>query len=459
MSASLPAALEVCLSALRTGASLETCLALYPDLANELRPLLEAARAARLVPGPSTPAALARSRQRVMAHARRLQIRPAPRRAPSDLPRFAMGLAIAAVILFSGAGTLLAAARALPGDWLYPVKRTAESLRLDLAFRGRTRATLANDFDEQRRREVTTLLSLGRTEPVSFEGVVFRQEADLWLVADVPVRITAETRGAGGIRLGMTVEASGSTGPQGELLAEQITLREYDLAGIVASISETAWQIGGRSLIVDETTQADASIHLGDSVLARVRLGPDGTARARRIRLLAAATPPPTPPVSTPSMPTDEADDEIRFSGEVESIVGDIWTIAGIAVRVDSETEIDGQAGLGGRVEIRADRQNDGTLLATRIESVEGGVTPEGDRRETPAPVQSTTPEPGQGDEVEWEGMVNSIGASVWVIGGQTVQIDSGTEIDGDPAVGDTVRVRAIEVSGGLLAERIERRD
>lgn len=43
MSDRAAAAYEVCLQALRTGASLEACLSLYPDLADELRPALQAA--------------------------------------------------------------------------------------------------------------------------------------------------------------------------------------------------------------------------------------------------------------------------------------------------------------------------------------------------------------------------------------------------------------------------------
>ncbi len=459
MSVSLPAALEVCLSAMRTGASLEACLALYPDLAAELRPLLEAAQAARMVPPPSTSAAAARSRQGLLAQARRLQAGPAPHRLPGGLPRLAIGIAAAAVITLTGAGTLLAAARALPGDWLYPIKRTAENLRLDLAVRGRTRESLASEIDEQRRREITILLSLGRTEQVSFEGVVFRQQGDLWLVADVPVRITSQTRGAGGILLGMTVEASGSTEPGGELLAEEITLREYDLAGIVGTISASGWQVGGRSLIVDASTELDASIQVGDTVLVRVRLAADGTARARRIRLLAVASPASTSPPGTTPAPADEAEDEVRFSGQIDSIVGSAWTIGGQLVLVDARTEIEGAAGVGDPVEVRAQRSADGTLQATRIEVIDEPVAPEADHTETPEPGPTATSEAGQAEEVEWEGVVDSIGASFWMIGGQTVRVDGSTEIDGDPQVGDTVRVRAIQAGGGLLAMRIELRD
>ena len=70
MSERLETAFEVCLQALATGASLEACLSLYPDLADELRPGLQAAAAlSRRSPVQPAPAAQARSRNRVLAQA------------------------------------------------------------------------------------------------------------------------------------------------------------------------------------------------------------------------------------------------------------------------------------------------------------------------------------------------------------------------------------------------------
>jgi hypothetical protein len=45
-----------------------------------------------------------------------------------------------------------------------------------------------------------------------------------------------------------------------------------------------------------------------------------------------------------------------------------VWTVDGQAVIVTAETEIRDNPQIGDRVEVRALRQPDGTLIATRIE-------------------------------------------------------------------------------------------
>ncbi len=74
MSDRLHEALQVCLEALSTGVDLEACLQLYPDMADELRPVLGAAQmvAAVDIPAPA-PQIIARSRTRLQARAAQLR--------------------------------------------------------------------------------------------------------------------------------------------------------------------------------------------------------------------------------------------------------------------------------------------------------------------------------------------------------------------------------------------------
>ncbi len=121
----LDRALEDCLAQLASGkATLEECLARYPEHAPELRRLLtavyrlEAGRAVLL-----SPAAKARGRARLMAH-----MRAHPRGRPATVPpltlRLATGVAIA-VFVFLSTGTAFAQT-ALPGDALYGWKIASE---------------------------------------------------------------------------------------------------------------------------------------------------------------------------------------------------------------------------------------------------------------------------------------------------------------------------------------------
>ena len=93
--------LEICLQELENGADLETVLARYPDLANELRPILNASVMARTmaVPAPS-PDAIRRGRAKLLQHAsemREAKLAPRKRMIPI-FQRFAISLTLATII-------------------------------------------------------------------------------------------------------------------------------------------------------------------------------------------------------------------------------------------------------------------------------------------------------------------------------------------------------------------------
>jgi hypothetical protein len=67
-------------------------------------------------------------------------------------------------------------------------------------------------------------------------------------------------------------------------------------------------------------------------------------------------------PTSTP------APQEVRIQGAVQSIGGSTWIVAGQVVQVGPATNIDPNLSVGDNVEVRANLQPDGGLLATRIQ-------------------------------------------------------------------------------------------
>ncbi len=76
----------------------------------------------------------------------------------------------------------------------------------------------------------------------------------------------------------------------------------------------------------------------------------------------------------------------------------------------------------------------------------------------SPTPLATFTPEP-KDHESEFSGVVSAINAGSWTIGGQTVTVDERTEIEGNPQVGDTVKVEAVQqADGSWLATSIEKK-
>ncbi len=186
-------ALEVCLQEMENGVDMETVLARYPKLANELRPILETtvkARTLRVSAAEPSPEAIRRGRARVMQRAAEMrESRVAPRkRVIPAFQRLALSFSLAALLLLSSTGLLNASASALPGENLYPVKRTWEGLRLLLIFDQQARTLLEDQFEYERLHEVNELLTEGRHETIQFAGV-FMQVNGVTYVSGVPVII------------------------------------------------------------------------------------------------------------------------------------------------------------------------------------------------------------------------------------------------------------------------------
>ena len=78
--------------------------------------------------------------------------------------RLALGLAVVLVVIFSAGGIALASREALPGDALYPVKRTVERAQLAFTFQADEKAALHIELAERRLLEVQALILENRFE-------------------------------------------------------------------------------------------------------------------------------------------------------------------------------------------------------------------------------------------------------------------------------------------------------
>jgi hypothetical protein len=145
------------------------------------------------------------------------------RKARFSFPRLAVSLAIAFLFFLSGTGLVNASGGALPGDDLYPVKRTWEDVRLLLVLNPESRAELEYEFERERLQEIDKLLAEGRHEPIRFAGVVTEQNGNLWVVSGVPVQITAESHlPATTATVGASVMVQGRTNAFGYVEADFI---------------------------------------------------------------------------------------------------------------------------------------------------------------------------------------------------------------------------------------------
>ena len=484
MSDRLYDAFEVCCAALATGVTLESALGLYPDLAGELRPGLEAwqAMAALQDTAPIPAARLQRSRTRLLAKAAKLRGRAArPAFLLPGLPRMAFAaLAVLVAVLLGWGGLTTASAQSIPGDPLYRLKRANEDLQLRLTA-GERRTDLKEEFAVRRSSELRNLLDLGRSAEVEFTGVVRAQVPGGWDVDGVRVIVGPETELQGEIAPGVTVEVEGATAADGSVLAREMRLAGLALEGTIESIGAGAWIISGQRVAVGPATTLSIGLRLGDRVLALIDVEDGGAGMARAILYLGPGSP-------TPAA-TQSGRGEWEFEGLVQARGSGAWIVAGQTLLITTETRIDDSLQVGDRARVKAETAPDGRLLALLIERADdegqggggddgdnGGdgdeasasATPtaeseEGEATKTPEADSGGSGESDSGDSESsgelqsFTGEVTSVSGSVWTIGGRQVVVNDETELKDDPGLGDQVKVEARFTDGVWVAERIEK--
>lgn len=226
-------ALEICLRELEQGADVETVLSRYPGLADELRPILEGSFHARsMAVAAPAPEAVRRSRAKVLQHAahmREAKAQSSQRMWFASLRRVVVTIAVVAALFMSGTGLVRAASTTLPGDNLYPVKRTWEDVLLLFTFNLQDRAALAIEHENERLYELEELFAEGRSAEVDFSGRVIEQSENELIVNGVRVVISTQTEVRDGpISVGSAVRVRGWTQGNDTVLAERIRLLSSD---------------------------------------------------------------------------------------------------------------------------------------------------------------------------------------------------------------------------------------
>lgn len=327
-------ALELCLQEIENGAAIETALQNYPDLADELRPILEASLGAAKLSAPEPSAdVVRRNRAKVLQRAaemREANVKPAVRfNWFAPLRRLASTLTILVLAFASGTSLVGAAATSLPGENLYPVKRSWENLQVFFALNTEQRDALKVKHENERLEELRELFASGRSAEVTFNGLVTRQNETGWLVAGVRV----------------------ITSPQTNLPAQPVQLN-------------SAVQVKG-------LTQSDGSV-----LALSVHILPPGASLPEVEDDLAGEDDSPDEVVSTPA-PEDDAPDvavtqipEQSFNGILDVLNDEFWIINGVPSDV-SNAEIVGTPAVGAAVIVEGYFNADGVFIVTRIEFLE----------------------------------------------------------------------------------------
>jgi hypothetical protein len=165
--------LAECLTDIESGeASLEQCLELYPEHAQDLRPLLQTAQSVRQAPTVEPSAAFqsvapTRLANLMAAHRRPEIAQRHPDRAPSLRRLTLLASRVAVVVIMVTvllAGTAYASQGSLPDGPLYPLKRTIEQVRVTAARSDMRRARVFVGLLDERARETAAMAERGNLQ-------------------------------------------------------------------------------------------------------------------------------------------------------------------------------------------------------------------------------------------------------------------------------------------------------
>jgi hypothetical protein len=323
-----------CLTALEQSESIEQILARYPRDAAQLRPILLTARALPRFRMEPSEAAKMKARRAFLAQAAQARA-TAQRRSSSFMPRLLTAFAsVALICILFGGGAVAASGSALPGDPLYGLKRTVENVRLSLASDRTSHDALTEQFAMTRRDETSALLDAGRKSEVEFSGKIESMQTNAWVISGLVVQLDKTTTISGEPTIDRSVDVRGRTTADG-LFAASI---------VIESPASTPEPTDTPQLSPTNT--------------------PQPTPRS---------TDTPEPPTIEPTEPPTAEPAEIEFTGTVDTISTSAWTIDGITVGIDANTEIRGSISVGQRVKVTALRLVAGQLMAQRIELLTGG--------------------------------------------------------------------------------------
>ena len=415
MTEKLYEALEVCIRALETGADIESVLKLYPQMETELRPILETMQRAQSLSAPSIPdAVMRRGRARVLQHAAAMrESARKPRRVRFMFTRFATSLALALVFLLGGTRIVSASSGALPGDNLYPVKRSWEEIRLWFVFSPEGREELESEYEQERLNEVDELLTEGREETIAFYGIVTAQGGDYWLVSGVPVQITPVSQlPVEPVLVGMPVTIVGRTNSQG-----------FIEAMLVGALDP------GVSLPPLKPTELETEAEEQDE--PRSKIGDNGIA----------------PQVQSQTF---------MFRGVVTSKNNDIWYINKQQVDM-SIASINGNISVGSFVNYEGYYIPDGTFIVVEMAAVssheDSSSLPETGLSNGETSTTVETPK-----TFEFRGVVSSQKNGIWIINGQQVDVSQAIMV-GNISVGSVVKLEGYYgTNGKFIVTEIEER-
>jgi len=252
------------------------------------------------------------------------------------LRRALVSFTVIALLFVSGTNLVRASSTTLPGDNLYPVKRTWEDVLLLFTFDATKREELEFEHENERLDELHELFAEGRSATVDFAGYVTRQNGTEWRVSGITVIILSETHLPDQpVGINAAIRVKGQAHSDMSVLAEKVELlpsgSKLPEVEDIELENDDEEHGGTTPQIVEDTNVTSGSEAQKDT---------------------------PTPEVE----PQD-----VSMDGTITSVEGDLIVVEGIVMDLEF-TEIEGNPNVGAKVKVEGYYNTDGIFIVTKIE-------------------------------------------------------------------------------------------
>ena len=342
-------ALEVCLSEIEQGADVNVVLSRYPELTDELRPILESSAKAKEMAAPApSQEIIKKNRAKLLQHAAEMRERkaaPSSRRIWSvPLRRALVSLIVVTMLFVSSTGLVRASSNTLPGDNLYPVKRTWEDVLVFFTFNTDSRDALELEHENERLDELHELFAEGRSANVDFAGYITRQNGTEWRVAGITILITPETR-----LPNQTIDVGTAVRIVGKVEGDVVVAERIELLAPGSIVPE-----------IEDNDENELEVE-GDET--------EGVNRpTTEVPVTGSVPEEPVVPVIKNPTPKFHSED-VSLEGVVSSIENNFVVVNGVVMDIQF-AEIEGVPSVGAPVKIEGYYGSDGVFIVTNIEFI-----------------------------------------------------------------------------------------
>ncbi|MBI4295755.1 MAG: hypothetical protein HY667_01415 [Chloroflexi bacterium] len=273
--------------------------------------------------------------------------------------------------------------------------------------------------DDKGARRLDRLERRGRSrEDEHFTGKIESITADTFVIGGKTFKVNATTELDEGLKVGVEARVEFITLDDGSLLALEIETDEGELrfSGKLDSLTADTIVVAGKTFKRNTATRMDDDVAVGKVVRVRFTNMADGSMLATRVQV----------------DNSGQGNQQFDVTGRIDSISATAAVIDGKTFKIDANTRLDQGLVVGARARVQFDKLPDGSMLATRIQIDRSGT--------------------GGAAETKFRGKIESISTGAFVIGGKTFKVTPFTKLDDGLVVGKEARVEFVILSDGSMA-------